>query len=58
MKPAGVSINQLARDIDMPPGRISEIVSGKRAITVDTALPIGKYSRSFARSLDESADGL
>ncbi len=43
MKPAGVSINQLARDIDVPPGRISEIVNGKRAITADTALRLGKY---------------
>ncbi|MBM4271561.1 MAG: HigA family addiction module antidote protein [Deltaproteobacteria bacterium] len=43
MKPAGLSINQLARDIDVPPGRISEIISGKRAITADTALRLGKY---------------
>ncbi len=43
MKPAGLSINQLARDIDVPPGRISEIVNGKRAITADTALRLGKY---------------
>ncbi|MBN1615406.1 MAG: HigA family addiction module antidote protein [Deltaproteobacteria bacterium] len=43
MKPAGLSINQLARDIDVPPGRISEIVGGKRAITADTALRLGKY---------------
>ncbi|HET6460686.1 MAG TPA: HigA family addiction module antitoxin [Syntrophales bacterium] len=43
MKPVGLSINQLARDIDVSPGRISEIVSGKRAITADTALRLGKY---------------
>jgi addiction module HigA family antidote len=43
MKPAGVSINRLARDIDVPAGRISEIVNGKRAITADTALRLGKY---------------
>ena len=43
MKPAGLSINQLARDIDVPPGRISEIISGKRAITANTALRLGKY---------------
>jgi addiction module HigA family antidote len=35
--------NQLARDIDVPPGRISEIVNGKRTITADTALRLGKY---------------
>ena len=43
MKPMGVSINRLARDIVVPPGRISAIVNGKRAITADTALPLGKY---------------
>ncbi len=43
MKPLGISINRLARDIVVPPGRISEIVHGKRAITADTALRLGKY---------------
>lgn len=43
MKPLDLSINALAREIDVPPNRISEIVSGKRAITADTALRLGKY---------------
>jgi antitoxin HigA-1 len=43
MKPLKLSDNQLARDIDVPPGRISEIINGKRAITADTALRLGKY---------------
>ena len=43
MKPLGVSINRLARDVDVPPGRISAIVNGKRAITADTALRLGQY---------------
>jgi addiction module HigA family antidote len=43
MKPLGVSINKLARHIDVPPGRISEIVNGKRAVTADTALRLGRY---------------
>lgn len=43
MKPLGVSINALAREIAVPPNRISGIVSGKRAITADTALRLGKY---------------
>jgi addiction module HigA family antidote len=43
MKPMGISINRLARDISVPPGRISEIVNGKRSITADTALRLGKY---------------
>ncbi len=43
MKPLGVSINRLARDIAVPPGRISAIVNGKRAITADTAMRLGRY---------------
>ena len=45
MKPLGISINRLARDIAVPPARISAIVNGKRAITADTALRLGKYFR-------------
>ncbi len=43
MKPLGLNMNGLARDIDVPPGRISEIIRGKRAISADTALRLGKY---------------
>ena len=43
MKPLDLSINRLARDIVVPPGRISAIVNGKRAISADTALRLGKY---------------
>ncbi|MDO8413915.1 MAG: HigA family addiction module antitoxin [Gallionellaceae bacterium] len=43
MKQLGISINGLARDITVPPNRISEIVNSKRAITADTALRLGKY---------------
>jgi addiction module HigA family antidote len=43
MRPLGVSINTLARDLDVPLNRISEIVNGRRAITADTALRLGKY---------------
>lgn len=43
MRPLELSINALARAIDVPPNRVSEIVNGKRAITADTALRLGKY---------------
>ena len=43
MKPLGISINALARAIDVPPNRVSEIVNGKRSITADTALRLGKH---------------
>jgi addiction module HigA family antidote len=38
-----ISINKLARDLVVPPNRISEIVNGKRAITADTALRLQRY---------------
>ena len=44
MKPMGISINRLfARDKAVPPGRVSAIVNGKRAITADTALRLSRY---------------
>ena len=43
MKPQGISVNRLAREIAVPPGRISAIVNGTRAITADTALRLAKY---------------
>ena len=43
MAPLGVSRNKLARDIDVPVGRISDIVNGKRGVTPDTALRLSRY---------------
>ncbi len=43
MTPLGVSRNKLARDIDVPVGRISDIVAGKRGVTPDTALRFARY---------------
>ena len=43
MKPLEISINALSRAINVPPNRISEIVNGRRSITADTALRLGKY---------------
>ena len=43
MEPLGISINQLSRDLSVPPNRISEIVNGKRSITADTALRLQRY---------------
>jgi addiction module HigA family antidote len=39
----GVSINRLARDLRVPPTRISEIVNRRRAISPDTALRLARY---------------
>jgi addiction module HigA family antidote len=43
MRPLGISISALARDIAVPANRISQIVNGKRALSADTALRLGKY---------------
>ena len=43
MKPLDISINALARALDVPPNRVSAIVNAKRSITADTALRLGKF---------------
>ena len=43
--PMNLSQNRLALDIGVPPRRINEIVLGKRSITADTALRLGRYFR-------------
>ena len=43
LTPLGLSQNQLANDIGVPPRRINEIVHGKRRITADTALRLAHY---------------
>lgn len=47
MKPLGLSQNQLARDLRVPPRRINEIFHGRRSVTPDTAL---RWSRYFGTS--------
>ena len=43
LEPMEVSANQLARDIDVPPSRITDIVKNGRPITMDTAVRLGLY---------------
>ena len=43
MEPLGLTVNWLARDLDVPAARVSEIASGKRSITADTALRLERY---------------
>jgi addiction module HigA family antidote len=43
LKPAGVSQWRVAVECHVPPRRINEIALGKRAITADTALRLGRY---------------
>ena len=39
----GVSPTALAREIDVPPNRVSQIIAGKRSVTGDTALRLGHW---------------
>jgi len=39
----GISPTELARQIDVPPNRISQIIGGRRSITGDTALRLGHW---------------
>lgn len=39
----GVSPTEFARQIDVPPNRVSQIIAGKRAVTGDTALRFGHW---------------
>jgi addiction module HigA family antidote len=43
MKPLGLSINRLARDLHVPVNRISAIVNERRGVTADTALRLARY---------------
>jgi addiction module HigA family antidote len=43
MKPLGLTQDRLARDLRVTPIRISQIVNGKRSISVDTALRLARY---------------
>ena len=43
MEPLNISIRQLARDISVTFNKVSEIVNGKRAITVEIALRLQRY---------------
>lgn len=55
----GISGAGLARQINVPANRISKIINGKRNITADTSLRLGKWfgmSASFWLNLQKSYD--
>lgn len=39
----GVTPTEFARQIEVPPNRVSQIIAGKRAVTGDTALRFGHW---------------
>lgn len=49
LDPTGISQYRLANDIGVPPGRINQIVRGKRAVTAHTALRLSRYFGTSAR---------
>lgn len=49
LKPLGLSQSALARALGVPPRRVNEVVLGKRAVTADTALRLGRFFGTTAR---------
>ena len=49
LQEVGVSAAELARQIDVPANRISQIINGKRSITGDTALRLGHWFGTSAQ---------
>ena len=44
-----LSANRLSLDLGVPSGRITDILNGRRAITADTALRLGRYFGNSAQ---------
>ncbi len=56
---SGITAAQLARDIEVPPNRITAILHGTRGITADTALRLARYfdlSPAFWLNLQQMYD--
>lgn len=49
LSPLKISQYRLAKDINVPPRRINEIVHGKRSISADTALRLSRYFNTSAQ---------
>ena len=59
LEEVGISPTELARQIDVPPNRISQIINGRRGITGDTALRLAHWfgtSPQFWLNLQVSHD--
>jgi len=46
MAPRGLTANRLALDLHIPANRVSEIIRGRRSISADTALRLGRYFKT------------
>ncbi|RYE47556.1 MAG: addiction module antidote protein, HigA family [Hyphomicrobiales bacterium] len=59
LQDVGILPAEFARQIEVPPNRISQIINGKRSITGDTALRLGHWfgtSPQFWLNLQASYD--
>ncbi|MCH7753579.1 HigA family addiction module antidote protein, partial [candidate division KSB1 bacterium] len=43
LKARGISANRLALDLGVPSGRVTDILNGRRSITADTAVRLGRF---------------
>ena len=49
LEPLEISAYRLSKDLKIPQTRISEIIKGRRRVTADTALRLGKYFGNSAK---------
>jgi addiction module HigA family antidote len=49
LQPLGLSARALAVEIGVPANRLTEIVAGRRSITADTAIRLGRYFKTDPR---------
>jgi len=43
LKPLGLSQNRLARELRIPPGRVNDIIHGRRSVTADSAARLAVF---------------
>ena len=49
LRARGLSANRLALDLGVPSGRITDILNGRRSISADTAVRLGRYFGNSAQ---------
>lgn len=49
LSPLGMSARALAAAIEVTPARVSDIIAGRRGVTADTALRLGRYFGTTAQ---------
>ena len=50
LEPQGITAYRLAKDIGVPPNRMTEILAGRRGISAETALRLARYFGTDAQS--------